>query len=78
MLTLYPSVFYYLGKTHGENLTEAQTHLRNHLVDYVTHLDTFLLFNAQTRKLNTITRAQKKLIDSERALAHLSAIAQVY
>lgn len=76
MLVLYPCIFYHLGKTHGHHLTQAQTHLRNHLVDYVTHLDTFLLFNAQTHKLNTITQAQNTLINTQRGLTHLSALAQ--
>jgi len=71
-----PLIFYQLGKKPGVNELESKRVFRVQLLEYMQGLAEISLFGANQRFRQKMTDSEAKLIDSQRAMANVTAFSQ--
>lgn len=74
-LTL-PWIFYYLGKKPGINEIKAKRLLRVRLLEFVQGFAEISIFGVSDRFRNQIEESEKELMDSQHAMANITALSQ--
>ncbi len=75
LMILLPIVFYKLGKTHGESLTESKAQYRIRLLDWLQGHAELRLFNAEARYREAADAELDTLMKAQRRMAVLSGLA---
>ncbi|WP_076410009.1 cysteine/glutathione ABC transporter ATP-binding protein/permease CydC [Shewanella sp. UCD-KL12] len=73
---LLPGVFYFLGRNPGIEILESKRAYRVQVLEFVHGLAEISLFGAQDRFRANLAESETKLLDSQRAMANVTALSQ--
>lgn len=73
---ILPWIFYFLGRQPGIKQLESKRLLRIHILEFVQGLAEISLFGAHQRFREKLTQAEANLLDSQRAMANVTAFSQ--
>ncbi|WP_325893350.1 heme ABC transporter ATP-binding protein/permease CydC [Grimontia sp. NTOU-MAR1] len=75
LMLVLPVVFYYLGRSHGVEITQSKSQLRISLLDWLQGHAELQIFGAAYRYRDAAVEAEQRLLASQRQMARITGLA---